>query len=146
MKGFFNFIIILALIIGGWILYVNYSEQKQTESQNIPQNTNQSPVQSPQAPANRHVNQQNNAPVNSPDKRGIFANCAATAGCSIVSYEQTQKSAIITVESRDRNALGNFLDECMKIGMTDFSTVKNMTQAMRDNTTYFSTTYKVMWR
>jgi hypothetical protein len=168
MKGILKALVVLILIILTLAIYQNYKDSKSKDaqpqnSQSTPSIPNNTPISAPQAQSTNQLNQniqpQNPALLNNPnansknvqmltvkDKKQDFVNAANAVQCSIIYYQQSGNSATIRLQSKDRNALGDFLDECIKRGlMRDFVDLKQFKMIRSRNSDIFTTAYKINW-
>lgn len=57
-----------------------------------------------------------------PTARDMIPAIAQRAGVTVVSTSEQSGWLLVTVQSRDRNALGDFMDEAVRAGMKDMDT------------------------
>ncbi len=75
------------------------------------------------------------------------AQAAATARCTVVSCSHSGADTIVTISSDDRNALGNFLDAAMRVGMKNFNddNQRNYRQTANGARTTYTNTYRLQF-
>lgn len=159
MKGILKCFLFLIVVVGAWIAYENLKSDETAESadESVAPSTQTGREQpatmrsrTPQSrsPSSRRSSSRGRRGAQPPtvSKRSQINVAASKAGCKVVSYSESGRSAVVTVESRDRNSLGNFLDQCIRqTGMTDVETVKQLSARQERGVRIFSSTFKISW-
>lgn len=171
MKNILKIFAIIFIVIGLLIFYQKYQEKQSPPSDQTSQNPAESGAQTqpqaistpqPQAPPPPSQNlpqiprtqpSRPTQPIPQPnirpqyiDKRAEFLQAAQESGCKVVSYQQTGNSAMIGLESKDRNSLGDFLDVCVRKGLIrDFDDLKQFREKRVRDVTFFYAGYRLKW-
>lgn len=127
MKFLLRIAILVAIILGILLWLQDRTERERAAAQQRPETQERAVAQQPSpSPAARAPVQPSPAPAAAPPVVSQPGQCsrvravAARLGLVVVRCSQEGEFTVATLQARDRNLLGDFLDAAMREGMRDF--------------------------